>query len=60
MQETRVQSIPGPERSNMPRGNYARAPQVLSGVPHATTTEALEPMLHNKRSQCNEKPMHGS
>ena len=58
MQETLVQSIPGPGRSNMPRGNYAHAPQVLS--PHATTTEALEPMLHNKRSQCNEKPMHGS
>ncbi|KAJ8786117.1 hypothetical protein J1605_006551 [Eschrichtius robustus] len=63
-------SSPGLGRSHMPRRNSARAPQLLSLrsrdrkpqllSPCATTTEParLEPELRNKRSQCNEKPMH--
>ena len=55
-------------RSHMPwctYVNYARAPQPLSLCsrvqeprllrPHATTTKL---MLHNKRSHCDEKPVH--
>ena len=34
----------------MPRSNQARVPQLLKPA-------CLEPMLHNKRSHCNEKPM---
>ena len=63
-------SIPGPGRSHTPRTNEAHAPQPLSlhsraREPqllslHATTMKPvhLEPMLHNKRSHCNEKPAH--
>ena len=57
---------PGPGRSHMPRSNEARVPQLLSLhsrarepqllIPRTATTEALEPVLHNKRSHCNEKP----
>ena len=66
-------SSPGPGRSHMPRSNEARAPQLLSLrsrarepqllSPRATTTEArarLEPVLRNKRSHRNEKPVHHS
>ena len=54
----------------MPRSNKARAPQLLSLrsrahepqllSPRATTTESarLEPVLRNKRSHHNEKPVH--
>ena len=52
MQGTR--SIPGPGRSHMERSNCS----TLS--PRAATTEALEPMLCNKRSRCSEMPMHGN
>ena len=43
----------------MLRGNYAHAPQLLrlcsgAGKPCPPT---LEPMFHNKRSQCSEKPV---
>ena len=63
-------SSPGLGRSHMPRSNKAQAPQLLSLhsrahepqllSPHATTTEPvhLEPMLCNKRSHRNEKPVH--
>ena len=42
--------IPGPRRSHMPQGNWACVPQLLS-------LHTLEPVLRNKRSPCNEKPM---
>jgi len=41
--------IPAPGRFPIPNGNQARAPQPLS-------PRALEPMIYNKRSHCNEKP----
>ena len=41
-------SIPRLERSNMPRSNSARAPQLLKPV-------RLEPVLCNKRSHPSEK-----
>ena len=41
---------PWSRRSHMPRSNQARVPQLLKPA-------CLEPMLHNKRSHCNEKPM---
>ena len=65
-----IGSSPGLGRSHMLRSNEARAPQLLSlhsGAwepqllsPCATTTEAarLEPVLRNKRSHHNEKPVH--
>ena len=51
-------SSPGLGRSHMPRGNWAREPQLLS--PRATTFEpaCLEPVLCNKRSHRDEKPAH--
>ena len=65
-------SIPGPGSFRMPQSNEACAPQLLTLCsrapepqllsPCATTIEAstpaLEPMLCNKRSHCNEKPEH--
>ena len=55
--------IPGPGRSNMPRSNWARAPQLQSlrsraHVPQLLKPACLEPVLHNKRSHRNEKPTH--
>ena len=49
MQGTRVEAL---------SGKIPHAAEQLS--PCATTAEpvCLEPMLHNKRSHCNEKPMH--
>ena len=44
-------SSPGPGRSHMLRSNKARVPQLLKPA-------HLEPMLRNKRSHRNEKPMH--
>ena len=44
-------SIPSPGRSHMPRSNEARVPQLLK-------PRTLEPVLCNKRSHCNEKPVH--
>ena len=44
-------SIPGLGRSHMPWSNLAHVPQLLKPV-------RLEPVLHNKRSHCNEKPAH--
>ena len=44
-------SIPGSRRSHMPRSKQAHAPQLLKPT-------CLEPVLCNKRSHCNEKPMH--
>ena len=43
-------SSPGPGRSHMLQSNLAHAPQLLS--------PCLEPVLHNKRSHGNEKPVH--
>ena len=43
--------IPGPGRSHMPQDHYGRVPQLPKPV-------CLEPELCNKRSQCNEKPVH--
>ena len=57
MQGTRVWALVGEDptchRANKPvRHNYwARTPQLLK-------PERLEPVLHNKRSHCNEKPTH--
>ena len=44
-------SIPGLGRPHMPRDNSARVPQLLS-------LSSLEPVLHNKKSQWSEKPVH--
>ena len=41
-------SIPGLERSHVPRNNKACAPELLSPC-------TLEPVLCNRRSHCNEK-----
>ena len=52
-------SVPGPGRFYMPWDNNACTPQVLN--PYAATTEALhalEPMLCDRRSHCNKKPVH--
>ena len=46
-----VSLIPDPGWSHMQWGNEACVPQVLSW-------HALEPVLHNKKSHCNEKPVH--
>ena len=56
-------SSPGPGRSHMPRSNEAHAPQLLSlhsraCEPQLLKPACLEPMLRNKRSHCNENPMH--
>ena len=54
MQGTQVRSLVGELRSHMPRGNEARAPQLLS--PCATTRE---PACHRLQSPCTttrEKP----
>ena len=56
-------SSPGTGRSHMPRSNQARAPQLLSlssraHVPQLLKPACLEPVLHSKRSHCNEKPAH--
>ena len=58
-------SSPGPGRSHMPWSNEARAPQLLSlrsrtREAQLLKTTRLEPVLHNKRSHCNEKPAHRS
>ena len=47
----------------MPRGNKARAPQLLSlssraREPQLLKPTRLEPVLRNKRSHRNEKPVH--
>ena len=44
-------SSPGLGRSHMRQSNKARVPQLLKPT-------HLEPMLRNKRSHCNQKPMH--
>ena len=55
-------SIPGPGRSHLPEqlspcttllspGSGAHVAQLLS-------SHSLEIMVHNKRSHCNEKPVH--
>ena len=56
-------SSPGPGRSHVPRSNKAHAPQLLSlhsraHEPQLLKPACLEPVLGNKRSHCNEKPMH--
>ena len=56
-------SSPSPGRSHMPRSNEARAPQLLSlrsraHEPQLLKPVRLEPVLHNKRHQRNEKPAH--
>ena len=58
-------SIPGPGRSHMPRSNWARVPQLLSlrsraCKPQLLKLARLEPMLRNKRSHRNEKPVYRS
>ena len=49
---------PGLERSHMPRSNYTHMLQPLSPSAAATELTHLEPVLQNKSSHCNEKPMH--
>ena len=56
---------PGPGRSHVPRGNWARAPQLLSLRSRACDPQllkpvCLEPVLCNKRSHHNEKPAHSN
>ena len=46
-------SIPGAGRSQMPWGNWAGAPQLVS-------LHTLEPMLCNERSHHNKKPSHNN
>ena len=55
-------SSPGPGSSHMPQSNEARVPQLLSLhsralKPQLLKPACLEPMLRNKRSHRNEKPM---
>ena len=56
---------PAPGRSHMPRGSWACAPQLLrlrsrALEPQLLKPACLEPVLHNKRSHHNEKPMHSN
>ena len=56
-------SIPGLGRSHMPRSNKVRAPQLLSLRSRARELQLLkparlEPVLRNKISHRNEKPVH--
>ena len=56
-------SSPGPGRSHMLQSNQAHVPQLLSlcsraRKPRLLKPVRLEPVLHNKRSHCNEKPTH--
>ena len=56
-------SSPGLGSSHMPRSNEACAPQLLSLCSRARKPQlrkpvCLEPMLHYKKSQRNEKPPH--
>ena len=56
-------SSPGPVRSHMPQSNEAHVPQLLSLRSRARTPQLLkpvylEPVLRNKRSHHNEKPVH--
>ena len=56
-------SSPGPGSSQMPRSNEAHAPQLLSlrsraREPQLLKPACLEPVLHNKRSHRDEKPVH--
>ena len=56
-------SSPAQGRSHMPRSNQARAPQPLSlnsraCEPQLLKPTRLEPVLHNKRSHRDEKPVH--
>ena len=62
-------SSSGPGRSHMLQSNEARAPQLLSllsracepqlaHMPQLLKPALLEPMLHNRRSHHNKKPMH--
>ena len=58
-------SIPDLERSHIPQSNSAQVPQILSlcsgaQEPQLLKPMHLEPMLHNKRSQCNEKLVYRS
>ena len=58
-----VGSSPGPGRSQMPRSNKARVPQLLSlrsraREPQLLKPVSLEPVLHNKRSHRSEKSTH--
>ncbi|KAM9713372.1 uncharacterized protein ACBT57_019208 isoform 2-T2 [Dama dama] len=48
---TGMDSVPGPGGFHMPRSKEARVPQT-------TSTEALEPVLCNRRSRRSEKPTH--
>ena len=55
--------IPDLGGSHMPRSKYARGPQLLSlrsrvWEPQLLKPSRLQPVLHNKRSRCNEKPVH--
>ena len=57
--------IPGPGGFPMPWSNWALAPQLLSLCSRAWDLQllrlrALEPVLCNKRSHCNEKPVHSN
>ena len=56
-------SIPGPGRSHMPQSNKPHAPKLLSlrsraREPQLLKPARLEPVLHNERGHCDEKPAH--
>ena len=56
-------SIPGLGRSHTPQRNQVHVPQLLSlcsraQEPQLLSPHALEPVLYNKRSHCNEKYVH--
>ena len=51
MQGAWIQSLLWELRSHVLQGNQARVPRLLSPC-------ALDPVLHDKRNHCNEKPMH--
>ena len=58
-----VGSIPDPGRSHMLQSNKAHGPQLFSlcsraREPQLLKCPCLEPVLHNKRSHRNEKPVH--
>ena len=65
MQETQVRShIPWSNQAHAPQllSMYSRAPEQQLLSPHVATpearTNALDPLLHNKKSQHSEKPQH--
>ena len=51
-------SVPDPGRFHMLQSNEARVPQLLTHVLQQLRLSLLEPVLCNKRSHHEEKPVH--